>query len=377
MAQSDRVAAAFLGLMDRREGSADAMMQIVRSMPAGELKDRMFFIAAGQLIAEHRWADVAAASEANGMTNLADFARPYANWPDASVDYNGVEVTEVPFDGLRIPAQLNGVDIEIAFDTGAPGVGVHRDFIDLLETDGSAPQTYALPAFDIVATKHHALVGSLTIGDITLRNVAASVGLPPETPEDQAKFERMDQIVGRYDIIMGLDALRPFFEVIEFDYNRDVVRLIRRDPRPRAEANMLMGAGRKPLIRMRTQNRIGNYYIDTGSYGHLLGEGAFDIRECDAQRTMTAPWREIAETRVSVGFEDQPPVEIWAQPTSVVTEPEWDLFGYIGNPRSGVYRIDVRDGHFAFEDYSSEGLDSLWPISAEREGSCAPAAPMP
>lgn len=291
------------------------------------------------------------------------------------MSYGGKEFVEVPFDGLYIPAKLDGQPIKSAFDTGAPGVGVHHDFLDMLQTDRTAPQRYGYPAFDLTVERYHALIGELTIGNTRLTNIAATVARPPNQDE-LAKFEAMERNTGRHDIIMGLDALRPFFAVVEFDYNRDVVRFIKRDASPRSEANMIMGGGRKPMVRLRSQNRTSNVYVDTGSYGHFLGEGAFETPDCLASRGMRAPWREIEEHRVRIAFGKQAPFEAWAQPRSLVKEDQWDITGYIGNLRSGVYRLDLEDGNFALLDYDSFGLDSLWPISSRNEGTCPPPQPM-
>lgn len=370
------LANALLAIMDRKPYGADQLLKAISSEPAikPELKKRLFYIATDQMVTAHRWDELLDVALDRNDQGLAKWVKPYAKWPASSLDAGDINITEVPFDGLHIPARLNGVTIKLAFDTGAPSVGVHHDFANIVTTDASSPQVFVLPAFDITAVKHHGIIESLEIGNFTFGNVSASVAIPPSV-EDSEKFARMEQLTGRHDIIMGLDALRPFIDVVEFDYNRDVVRLIRKDNEPAAAPNMIMGDGRKPYVRLRTETRSGNYYIDTGSYGHLLGENAFNIRECDAQRTMKAPWREIIETRVRIKPQDDVEFEAWAQPSSLLTEPKWDVFGYLGNPRAGVYRLDLRDGRFELRNYESTNLDSLWPILDTRNPLCKPMNP--
>ncbi|MGB7407280.1 MAG: retropepsin-like aspartic protease [Pontixanthobacter sp.] len=376
-ASDGSVSAALFATLNREGNASELLLEAMETASGADGAERLLAILLDQLIANHRWSEVIEVAERFDPQNEAiAYARPYANWPKAGVSYGAKEFVEVPFDGLYISAKLDGQPIKIAFDTGAPGVGVHHDFLDMLQTDRTAPQRYAYPAFDLTVERYHALIGELTIGDIRLTNIAATVARPP-SEDELAKFEAMERNTGRHDIIMGLDALRPYFAVIEFDYNRDVVRFIRRDASPRSDANMIMGDGRKPMVRLRSQNRTSNVYVDTGSYGHLLGQGAFETSDCLASRVMKAPWREIEEHRVRIAFGEQVPIEAWAQPRSLVKEDRWDITGYIGNPRSGIYKLDLEDGNFALLDYDSSGLDSLWPIASRSEGTCQPPLPMP
>ena len=373
-AANNPAAAALLATLDRTQDAPELLVDAIANEPESDARERMVTILLDRLIADHRWTEVVAiARQFVPDSGTINSALAYSKWPQSSIDYNGRDIVEVPFTGLYIPAKLNGQPIKIAFDTGAPGVGVHHDLIALVKTDRTAPQTAFLPAFDLTVGRYAALIDELNIGDVTLKNVAASVGREL-TEEEVPKFAAMERSTGRHDIIMGLDALRPYFDVIEFDYDRDVVRLIRRDEELPATANMIMGGGRKPIVRLATQNRVSNVYVDTGSYGHLLGKGAFDTPACLPQRVMKAPWREITEHRVKIAFENTQPFEAWAQPGSAVTEPKWDLTGYIGNPRAGIYRLDVADGNFSLRNYDSTNLDSLWDLISVTEGSCDPAA---
>jgi hypothetical protein len=373
LAANNPMAAAFIAVLDRVKDGPDRVIEAARSMAAGDPRNRLVDIAADQMIAQYRWQDAMdAARELHSESGIIPFAKPYAKWPEAGVNYAGQNIFEVPFDGLRMPAKIGGEDIEIAFDTGAPSVGVDRRFAKYVEMDRSVPQNFAYPAFNVRLTRYQAVIGELEIGGVKLTNVPATIG--GEVAENQREaVAEMERIVGRYDIIMGLDALRPIFDVVEFDYDRDVVRLIREDDQPASIANMIMGGGRKPIIRAATQNRESGLYIDTGSYGHLFGEGAFEIPDCLARRVMMAPWREITEHRVNLALVGGNAVQVWAQPRSLVDEPEWDTKGYIGNPRDGVYRLDLEDGNFQFRDYDSDNLDSLYPIIDEKPGTCSPA----
>ncbi len=373
MAAKNPMAAAFIAVLDRVNDGPDRVIEAARSMAAGDLRNRLVDIAADQMVAQYRWQDaIDVTRELHPESGIIPFAKRYAKWPDAGVNFAGQNVVEVPFDGLRMPAKIGGEDIEIAFDTGAPSVGVDRRFAKYVEMDRSVPQNFAYPAFNVRLTRYQAVIGELEIGGMKLTNVPATIG--GEVAEDQREaVAEMERIVGRYDIIMGLDALRPFFDVVEFDYDRNVVRLIRNDDQPASIANMIMGGGRKPIIRAATQNRESGLYIDTGSYGHLFGEGAFETPDCLARRVMKAPWREITEHRVNLALVGGDAVQVWAQPRSLVDEPEWDTKGYIGNPRDGVYRLDLEDGNFQFRDYDSDNLDSLYPIIDEKPGTCSPA----
>lgn len=374
MATNNRMAAAFLAVLDRVKDGPDRVIEAARSMVASDLRNRLVDIAADQMVAQYRWQDaIDAARDLHPDSGIIPFAAPYVKWPKAGVTYAAQNVVEVPFDGLRIPARMRGEDIEITLDTGAPSVGVDRRFAKYVEIDPSVPQNFAYPAFNVRLTRYQAVIGELEIGGVKLTNVPATIN--GEVAEDEREaVEEMERIVGRHDIIMGLDALRPFFDVVEFDYVRDVVRLIREDDQPASIANLVMGGGRKPIIRAVTQNREAGVYVDTGSYGHLLGEGAFETPDCLARRVMKAPWREITEHRVNLALAGGNAVQVWAQPRGVVDEPEWDAKGYIGNPRDGVYRLDLEDGNFEFRDFDSRNLDSLYPIIDEKPGTCSPAA---
>ena len=325
----------------------------------------------------YRYADALAAVERLGFEpeTFDPFARAYAGFEPPQLGA-APQVVEVPYDNLRIPGRLGERDIVIAIDTGAPNIGVEAELVGSdWPVDRSVSAISRVPSVGLEFPKYPTAIPELTIGGATLRNLPANFGeIPPEQAEAKARAEAT---LPDFDIIMGLDGLTNFFDVIEFDYDAQVLRLVRDDPQPRSAPNYILGGGEKPLIRIGRGGAATNVYVDTGAYGHLLGPDAVTPANCRGVRDYERGGYAYSEYLIDVAVLGYDALPLWVSPRSFGVDEAYGVTGVFGIPRSGVLRIDMADGAVALRDYDIERVRYDFDPLAERLGPGASGCPAP
>ena len=370
------VAAALRDVMRGAVAGGEALVRAAKGLTDSPLKQRLSGIAVGEFEARYDWTGAGEAAESLGADDLAsDWWPVRADWPVFEVESGGPVVVEVPLDGMSIPATLNGEAVSIILDTGAPGLGVDREVAERvgLKVDRSVASTSYIPSFGLALPKHPALIDTLEIGGVTMRNVPANTG--GTVPDDQREaYERMRTSLAADQAIMGLDALRQAFDVVEFDYEEGVVRLIREDDTPTARPGFILGGGRKPVTPLTRNGETVNVYLDTGAYGHILGPDAADPA-CAPSRTFEQAWGRFTEYKVPLRLAGSAPFDAWVALREFGVDAEWDVTGVFGIPRSGVLRVDMEDRAVSLRDYDvSKAVYDFAPVATSPGAACGAAA---
>jgi hypothetical protein len=136
------------------------------------------------------------------------------------------DTVTVPFDGLRVEAQINGREptIPMVLDTGAPGnsASVPRAVVerfDLPVDTTAVVGRSVVPAFGIDAPKYELEIDSIRIGGVVIRDVPATVSWTKRGGGDELGEGLLDA---------GL--LRFLFDAIRYNYADSTFSMIRDVP---------------------------------------------------------------------------------------------------------------------------------------------------
>ena len=209
----------------------------------------------------------------------------FARFPAPRLRLDAPEAT-VPFDGLRVPAAVNGVPVRAVVDTGAPGTGVPRALVEWLglRVDTTARGVSRVPSMGLEFDVYAVLLDSVTVGAATFYNVPATVGWT----EDGA---------GAGDeIFLGANVLRHLAAGLRYDYANSTFTVLRDLPETAAPPTFLVDGGSAPVVPVTVGGAAANAIVDTGNQTSVyLAEGAFDVPDAAFSRT--------ASGTLSNGFE--------------------------------------------------------------------------
>lgn len=231
----------------------------------------------------------------------------FARFPAARLRMDAAETT-VPFDGLRVPAALNGAPVRAVVDTGAPGSSVSRALALRLglRVDTTARGRSRVPSLGLAFDTYAVLLDSVRLGEATLFNVPATVGWRDAADEDE--------------IFLGADVLRHLAAAVRFDYVDSTFTLVRSAtawPSPDDRPNFLVDAGSAPVVAVTVAGQPANAIVDTGNQRSVyLARGAFDLAGVPVSRTLSGTypggtWTQ-AFVRLPVAIPGHPPLVLEA-----------------------------------------------------------------
>ncbi|MEM9942755.1 MAG: hypothetical protein AAF939_14425 [Planctomycetota bacterium] len=290
----------------------------------------------------------------------------YVDFPKPTLEAT-TNVIELDYDGLRFPAKVGERNVQVVFDTGAPNIGIDLSLASQIVR--SIERQSVVPAFKLDFPVHPALLPELDLGPCTLKNLPANGGDVPE--EQKANLERLRQVTGGAEVILGLDPFLNFFEVVEFDYESKKIRLIiKADERQKTrstEPNFIRAGGGKPAVRVQFGDKETNLYVDTGAYGHQAPREFLDGASPSKIRRFEQPWGNFSERLVQIQWIRGPLLQSWVGDGNFGTDTQWGVQGVLGNWRSGKMRIDLKNRRIDLTGYdyakSNYGFE---PISIER-----------
>ncbi|MEQ8433187.1 MAG: retropepsin-like aspartic protease [Oceanicaulis sp.] len=350
LAEHGETASALLALMTRERDAAARLGRAAADLAADDpdLAVRLEQLAVGELQRQGRWSAALALDQSVPDASADVFAKSYALFPGEQA--RSPDVVTVPFDGLRIPGRLNGREIAIALDTGAPGVGVNADIVreSGLEVDLSVSRRSAVPALDLVFDVYPVRIDRLEIGESVFENVPANFG---DLSEEDA--ERAAAALPDFDVIMGLDVLGRWFQAVELDYDARQLRLIRGAQASDEPPNFIHGGGLKPVMRIQSGERAANIYLDTGAYGHSFPPGDLNLRR-QAARRFERSWGSFTEYLVDARVAGGATNSYWTSGSGFGADERFRVEGVFGDPQSGTIRVDLQSGRIEYSGYRRE-----------------------
>ena len=188
--------------------------------------------------------------------------------PEVTMDSDTVTV---PFDGLYVDGQINGIDrsIPVMLDTGAPGtsVGVSKAFVDRYDLPVDTTVVLGrtvVPALGINDPKYETYIDSITIGGVTIRDVHAHVSYSEggDSGDDDEESLSGDEL-GQATLNAGV--LRFLFDKIRYNYTDSTFSMIRTVPEREAAPNFAVMSDGWPIVRARADGRSITGVIDTGN----------------------------------------------------------------------------------------------------------------
>ena len=233
-----------------------------------------------------------------------------------------------------------------------------------LTVDRSVSRRSVVPAFGLDFPVYPVLLNELRIGGLTLTNLPCNTG---EVPDDQrAAADRLRQMTGGAEVILGLDAFEGVADRVAIDYTAGTIAFLREPDGATAPPNYVRAGGGKPAARFGFGPRTVPLYIDTGSYGHILPNDVIDAAAPVKVRTYEQPWATFSERLATVRLPDGSPVDLWLGGGDFGADADWGVVGVFGNPRNGTLTLDLTDRRVTLEGYDpAEAVYGFEPKSAE------------
>ena len=198
----------------------------------------------------------------------------YSNIVAKKTDYpatklaTSVNQTEVKFDQFYFDAVVAKNDtVRVFFDTCAPGVSISQELVEKYdwETDTTYQGQSVLPAFNTSFKNYPVLLPNLKIGDFNLKNLPAKYNIISEEQQAKSKSSGIED----HDILIGLNVFENLLDGVEFDFENNRLRLIKKLPKKNVKPNFMM-ADAKPAIKFKLSGKRHTAFLDTGSPRHVL-----------------------------------------------------------------------------------------------------------
>ncbi|MEM1054199.1 MAG: retropepsin-like aspartic protease, partial [Bacteroidota bacterium] len=272
------------------------------------VRDRLADVAAERF----DWAEVVRQREARGQPGGT--VSGWARFPNASFQLDATETT-VPFDGLRVPATVNGEAVRAVVDTGAPGTGIPRALAERLglRVDTTARGVSVIPSMNLRYDTYAVLLDSVSIGEATFYNVPATVNWTEdaESASDQPE-----------EIFLGANVLRRFAAGLRYNYSAGTFSILREIPEAGTLPTFLIDGGSAPVVRVEVAGQPANAIVDTGNMADVyLATGAVEIPPETFTRT--------ASGTLSNGFEWS--YDLYALPFVIPGHPPLSRDAYEGS----------------------------------------------
>ncbi|MEM1106685.1 MAG: retropepsin-like aspartic protease [Pseudomonadota bacterium] len=363
---SGSVASALSQIVANRPGAAAALEAALAMENDEALTARLGPLVVREHIVDYDYGAAALAADRLGLTAaLNPVQRAYGAFPAprAEADTN---VIEVPYSDGKIPARINGVDVTVVFDTGAPNIGLQTELVERLglTVDRSVSRTSRVPAYGLEFPVYAALIDEFQIGGLTIFNAPANFG---DVPEDQrAAAEALREATGGAEVITGLDAIRPFVDVIAFDWDAGVIRITVEAGGPPPPTNYILNPGRAPVFKITAGARTTNLSFDSGAYGHLLGPETLDAAPRFGRRLYDRGDFQFTEALIGLTIEGAGPIALWASGRRFAEDPNLGVSGVLGVLNDGVLTLDLRSRHLSIAGYDpAEATYAFAPIEEE------------
>jgi hypothetical protein len=259
--------------IDGRLGDAERHLEAATEAVPDSLRSFVYerLLAVNERVSD--WGDVVRYRSRTDTSFSSDSpaAQVIAQRPVPDVKMASDTVT-VPFDGFRVKGQINGIDrsIPVMLDTGAPGMGVNLPTAFVEQYDLSVDTTVAVgrsivPALGINAPKYQAQIDSITIGEVTIRDVHATVSFPKNGGSSDSEEEGLsgDAELGEASLETGL--LRYLFDEIRYNYADSTFTMIREVPDRETDPNFAVMSDGWPIVRTKAGGRSMAGVVDTGN----------------------------------------------------------------------------------------------------------------
>ena len=335
--------------VNNHERAASALEKAALVQDAS-IKTALAELAVQTHVIAYRYREAARVNTRFGLSVLNDVQKVYASFPPATAQATQ-NIIEIPYRDGKIAGLLNGQKVTIIFDTGAQNIGVVQEVVAQLNlrVDKSASRVSRVPAYGLAFPVYGVLIDELKIGGLTLTNLPANTGVVPE--EQQAAAERLRAMTNHAELILGLDPFRNFVDVIEFDWDKQVVRFIIHDHSRSATANYVLNDGGAPVFQVQAGERTTNLAFDSGAYGHLIGAQSVEAAQKVGKRTYRAHWGEFSEYLCRLHIADLDGIAFWASQRSHGEDEKFNVTGVLGVLGSGQLRLDLQDARIDIHNY--------------------------
>ena len=363
--QEDRLAIALLDVA-RNVPSAPSRLELALGDDLSPTdRERLVDLIVREHIARYDYAAASLAADRLGAPDaVTPVERNYAKFPALEAEA-GATIIELPYTKNRVPAVINGKAVELIFDTGAENIGVDGALVEELglRTDTSASRQSRVPAYNLDFPVYAVLIDELKLGELTFRNVAGNFGDVPEEQREDA--DRLKRDTNGAQLIMGLDLLRTVADVVEFDWDKNVVRIIIEDETPARPANYVLNSGAAPVMKVRFGERVTNLSFDSGAYTSLIGPESTQAAKKRGTRTYKESWGEFSESLVEFDFVGTDPVALWASGRRFAESEHYNVTGVLGKLLDGIVRVDMEDRHLSIRDFDPREAKLGFEIVAE------------
>ena len=265
----------------------------------------------------------------------------FARFPAPRLRLDAAEAA-VPFDGLRVPAAVNGVPVRAVVDTGAPGTGVPRALVERLglRVDTTARGVSVVPSMGLRFDVYAVLLDSVTVGEATFYNVPATVGWA----EDGAGSEE--------EIFLGANVLRHLAGGLRYDYADSTFAVLRDVPESAAPPTFLIDRGSAPVVPVTVGGAAANAIVDTGNQASVyLAEGAFDLADEPVVRSLSGEGWSVDLLRLPFEIPGHPAAEHEAYEAGYIFSAEDPVTVILGKTvwAGGALTVDFVNRRVEFE----------------------------
>lgn len=359
------VAEALAALVANDERAPRMLEAALHRAADADLTARLGPLVVREHVVDYDYREASAAADRMGLADvLTPVERAYAGFPEPRAASTS-NVVEVPYTNGKIPAKVNGREVTIVFDTGAPNIGINGGIVEALNltVDRSVSRMSRVPAYGLEFPVFATMIDELTIGELTVFHAPANFG---EIPDDQrANAERLRRETGGAEVIMGLDALRPFVDIIEFDWEKDVVRLVVKADMPPKRTNYILNPGRAPVIKIMAGDRETNLSYDSGAYGHIVGPETVEAARDLGRRVYDRGSFKFSEALIGVQIEGVGPIALWASSRRFAEDEDFGVSGVLGVLNDGVLALDTRSRSLSIRDYDPRDAFYAFPPTTE------------
>ncbi|MGB6231751.1 MAG: aspartyl protease family protein [Litorimonas sp.] len=285
--------------------------------------------------------------------------------PSQDMEFSG-QTLLIPLNGRRMVGSIGGTQIDIVFDTGAPGAGLKKTFADdrnLPYLAGRETVT-VLPAFNIRYPKRMAVLDELTLGDATFRNITVSIGEPSEA--DTAILEAQGLAS---DMIFGLDLFRPHFATATFDYDAGSVSFGRE-----GDASDLLDAelteDGKYIVEVSVGGKPARMLIDTGSKSNTVSPAYAESVPCFGYREFVRSWGAFSERLLPLTLTGDVTERRWVEVRDFATDEALNIIGVLGEVNGGQLVLNLSKVRYRWDWVAEENMN--YPYEPTRQTETCP-----
>ena len=229
------------------------------------------------------WPEVVRQRAAAGDDVAGGTVAGFARFPAAQMRLDAPGTT-VPFDGLRVPAAVNGVPVHAIVDTGGQATSVPRALAERLglRVDTTARGRSVVPSMGLAFDTYAVLLDSVTVGEATFTDVPATVAWR----DDEGTG---GDLTDGDEIFLGAALLRHLADGLRYDYADSTFTVLsglpETDERPQFMIEPSTGA---PALAVGVDGEPAVGVVDTGNQAPVyLADGALDLADVPMSRALS------------------------------------------------------------------------------------------